>query len=109
MTVIVNHANIFPISICLFETARLYGVAVTGSRNMAEIDALDERIDELDAAVRRIERIVSKSQRSADMRKRRWLEPMRNFVDLVLDKALNVLFVFVIATFLLFLFLMLMP
>ena len=99
---------------------------------MAEIDALVERIDELDAAVRRIERIVSKSQRSADMRKRHWLdsmghfvdlvlakapdmrirhwlEPMGNFVDLVLDKALNVLFVFVVATFLLFLFLMLMP
>ncbi len=102
---------------------------------MAEIDALVERIDELDAIVRKIERIVSKGQRSADKRKwrwldfthhkiernvsegqgtpdlrmRRWLNPIPHFADLVLDKAPNVLFVFVVATFLLIVFLMLIP
>ena len=129
MTAIVNHANIFPISICLFEAARLYGVTATGSKNMAEIDALVERIDELDATVRKIERIVSKGQNSTDKRKRRWLDSMHHkierivskgqrsankktrrwldsilhFADLAFDKACNVLFALLVGAFLLFL------
>ena len=96
---------------------------------MAEIDALVERIDELDATVRKIERIVSKGQNSTDKRKRRWLDSMHHkierivskgqrsankktrrwldsiphFADLAFDKACNVLFALLVAAFLLFL------
>ncbi len=72
----------------------------------ALIDAIVERIDKLDATVRKIERIVSKVQGTPDMRMRRWLDPMLHFADLALEKAPNVLFV--VATFLLIVFLMLM-
>ena len=101
---------------------------------MAEIDALVERIDELDAIVRKIERIVSKGQNSTDKRKRRWLDSMHHkierfvskgqrsadkktrrwldsilqFADLVHDKAASVLFALLVAAFLLFLSFMFM-